>query len=261
MQKKLTILWAFAFFVLLVSWAIKPAQAHHRDGHSRGGGGGGIPLCVTISDASTDNVTSDGNGKLVLNGKASPNTYCHDEQAVDPSSFYVIAGSGGGTGDFVFAASNSSVRSIDLNFSDCVPDTVLPGNEDLCAVRDDVFDTSFSFANRDFDIRSLDPGVSGLADLFLRFNVNKQDKTFEQINFRIADGCPGNPVTVTRLDNGCWTVESTADDEACLFKKTARGRNAPIELQGKYHMPFFMTLHPFSGNFNDQGPIDVASCD
>ncbi len=40
MQKKLTVLFAFAIFVLLVGWAITPAQAHHRDEHSGGGGGG-----------------------------------------------------------------------------------------------------------------------------------------------------------------------------------------------------------------------------
>ncbi len=41
MQKKLTVLFAFAIFVLVVGWAITPVQAHHNPGHSRGGGAGG----------------------------------------------------------------------------------------------------------------------------------------------------------------------------------------------------------------------------
>jgi len=41
MQKKLTVLFTFAIFVLLVGWAVTPAQAHHKDDHDKGGGGGG----------------------------------------------------------------------------------------------------------------------------------------------------------------------------------------------------------------------------
>ena len=44
MQKKLTILFAFAIFVLVVGWAITPAQANPPDQigkHNHGGGGGG----------------------------------------------------------------------------------------------------------------------------------------------------------------------------------------------------------------------------
>jgi len=37
MQKYLTVLFAFAIFVLIVGWTITPVQAHHRPGHSRGG--------------------------------------------------------------------------------------------------------------------------------------------------------------------------------------------------------------------------------
>ena len=35
MQKKLTVLFAFAFFVLLVGWAVTPVQAHDCDNHNR----------------------------------------------------------------------------------------------------------------------------------------------------------------------------------------------------------------------------------
>ncbi len=44
MQKKLAILFAFAIFVLVVGWAITPAQANPPDQigkHNHGGGGGG----------------------------------------------------------------------------------------------------------------------------------------------------------------------------------------------------------------------------
>jgi len=278
MQKKLTAFFAFAIFVLLVGWAITPAQAHcngvmeHEDKHKNcpdsggGGGGGTVPLCVTLTG-----------GKVTPDGSE---PYCHGEEVeADPSvsGFFVIAHIANGTGNFVFNASNSDpqVRSIDLDFSACVPDTVLPGNEALCDTREDDFglfvnDTSFLFATRDFDIRSLgtsDMDNTDSVGLFLRFNVNKQDKTFEQINFRDADGCKGDPVRVERLSEGCWTVESIAPDlgadpvvegdEACLLKTTGRGRNAPIVVQGKYHMPFFMTLQAFSGNFDVAGvPLD-----
>jgi len=51
MQKKLTVLFAFAIFVLLVGWAITPVQAHcvpeheakHKNCGDGGGGGGGDP--------------------------------------------------------------------------------------------------------------------------------------------------------------------------------------------------------------------------
>ena len=44
MQKKLTVLFAFAIFMLLIGWAITPAQANPPDQngkHNHGGGGGG----------------------------------------------------------------------------------------------------------------------------------------------------------------------------------------------------------------------------
>ncbi len=47
MQKKLTVLFAFAIFLLLVGWAVTPAQAHHDPGHSGGGGGKTAGTIVT----------------------------------------------------------------------------------------------------------------------------------------------------------------------------------------------------------------------
>jgi len=49
MQKKLTILWAFAFYVLVVGWAITPAQADKPNGGKHNHGGDDDPPTATVN--------------------------------------------------------------------------------------------------------------------------------------------------------------------------------------------------------------------
>ncbi len=115
----------------------------------------------------------------------------------------------------------------------------------------------------------LNPNDSKLVNLVVRFGFNEN---FQQIRRRINYGtnpneCRSDAVTVKRLTNGCWTVESIAPDpganldgdEACMFKGTGRGTNASIESQGTYHMPFLMTLQEITGFENNGDPI-LDSC-
>jgi len=72
MQKNLTVLFAFAIFVLVVGWAITPVSAHCKPNgphvaHCNGDppsddGGANIRVTVFITDAVGDGLMSDGGG-------------------------------------------------------------------------------------------------------------------------------------------------------------------------------------------------------
>ena len=80
------------------------------------------------------------------------------------------------------------------------------------------------------------------------------------INYGTRFECGSDPVTVTRLDEGCWEVESFPDNVACLILDTGHGSKAAFELQGRYNMPFLMTLRTFSGLNEGNMPMELASC-
>ena len=107
---------------------------------------------------------------------------------------------------------------------------------------------------------STDSDTVELVVRFGFFNENLQ-QIRRRINYGpIVEGCTSHLVTVRRLTDGCWEVESMAPtDEACVFKGIGRGKNASIELQGTYHMPFLLTLQEITGT-DDTGPI-LASCE
>jgi len=77
MQKKLTVLFAFAIFVLVVGWAITPAQAHCKKNHQGshihctqddpdfGLRKKPVPLTATFDDVGGDNLQSDESGTYV----------------------------------------------------------------------------------------------------------------------------------------------------------------------------------------------------
>ena len=104
MQKKLTVLFAFAIFVLVMGLAITPTMTEavnckknpsHRNCTDGDGGGATVPLCVTIrndlTNDPTDKVTPD--DKFTHDGDLMHPPYCHGEEAETEfsSSFYVIS--------------------------------------------------------------------------------------------------------------------------------------------------------------------------
>lgn len=145
MQKKLTVLFAFAIFVLVLGWAITPVQAedckgkHKKDPDCDGKGGGGpegTPLCVTFGDAPGDRVTSDGE---------MPEEYCNH---VGSTGLVTLSSNG----TFIFASSGKgATRRFGLDFTDCVTD------DQDCGSRDFAIEDPFSVDHTDlasFNIHS-----------------------------------------------------------------------------------------------------------
>ena len=274
MQKKLTILFAFAIFVLVLgmqtdSYAChKNANPHGKNSTCDDGGGGGgvdIPLCVTLpADSNIQRIGGNGSLETFCDGEV------HVQARIDRTA-----------GVLAVTLLSLATPRIRLDFSDCVD------NDPNCGARADEFaeivtgeppgDTLPRLAmvgfNSDDTLDFTTLPSSSPANLVVRFGFFNEN--FQQIRRRInygpivnglnvggvLEGCTSNPVTVTRFSDGCWVVESIAPDlpteegdEACLFKGTGRGKRASIELQGTYHMPFQMFLK------DQREGIDTTGC-
>ena len=204
--------------------------------------------------------------------------FCDDEAHVSAS----IDGKGGVLDVSLFSLVTPRVR---LDFRGCVSNDLNCGARDFNALvtgdqpggqlgmvgfnSDDMLD----FTVLTHEGADTDRDTVNLVVRFGLFNTNLQ-QIRRRINYGpivnglnvddVLENCTSNLVTVTRLTDGCWTVESIAPDpeanpvvdgdEACLSKGTGRGKNASIELQGTYHMPFLMTLQEIKADGS------LASC-
>jgi len=312
MQKKLTILFAFAIFVLLVGWAATPAFAAQPEckgqnknsvecgGSSGGGAPRDIPLCVTLEAVDPTGIGGiggievDDDGVPILDDAGLPvsitETFCDHEFFPDAGGVHAGITDEGKLNIALWAG---PFPRVELDFSDCI--VIAQDTDPDCENRDiatnvdsilsggkDVGDTSglsgvtFS-ADEAFNFIPTEDGVPILfqdapVKLVVRIDVftgqiDTPKQSTRTINYGTRlDDCGSDPVTVTRLTDGCWTVESNAPipgvdegDKACLIQDIGHGRKAQPLLQGRYHMPFFMTLKEIT--FNELGnPDGVASC-
>lgn len=214
-------------------------------------GGQDIPLCVTLTGG---NVTGD---------DVMDNTYCNVETGVTA----IIQERGG---HFILTVHDTVVtgRSIGIDFSDCVPDDEIPDNTALCADRDfpqlvgeagksvdDPELTEFIFSSSfDFDLLNMGEGEEGVGvGLRLGFRLDGDPNIKRIINFTSTprEGvCLGDNVTVSRLTEGCWLMESIVPGlgeeggEGCHIRRNSgvgRSTNSVIK-QGTYNMPFLLEL-------------------
>ena len=245
MQKKLTVLFAFAIFVLLVGWAVTPAQAEHCKGKHKtdpgcdgggGGGGGTIPVTVFIVDAVGDGLMSDGIGHYI--------------DRVDKVSVGIgsTVGLKGQLAMHLGVRGNQpAIRQLFLDFTHCVsediegmttctppslPDDLTPGPTNLYTSGVNlkemvVNDTTSSALNMsvNIDLNSIDQGIWTLFFYYSSF----------------ADCQDGTKVGVTRTGDDTWVIEAgrVFGAVACLAQNVgAKG----YEFRGRYFMPFQMEV-------------------
>ncbi len=259
MQKNLTILFTFAIFVLVLGWAITftSALAKGRPEPKTKG----TPLCVTFRDDDGDRVTS--NDMSVIN------PYCNH---VGSTGLVTLSPNG----DFIFASTGGkeATRRFGLDFTDACVDS----EEDLdddgtldCTAREldfgpvvDPADLAWFNINSDshIDLTDIDDFPVGTdpmkwrtVGLNIRFTLEGDEKITRTINFDPKNeswACPAGPdngdqVTVMRPTEGCWMLFSLATQEGCLTASNSHAggsgkKTVSVEPQGRYHMPFLMTL-------------------
>lgn len=142
------------------------------------------------------------------------------------------------------------------------------------------FNTGNAFPD-DVDFANLARDMPTLTNLVVRFTfyssiIDSPKHSNRTIHFggpvpdESGDTCESDKVMVTRLEgteadgdttDDCWVVESLPDDEACLILDIKNGNNITTTLQGKYHMPFTMSLAKFADSFDSDGaPNDLVEC-
>ncbi len=100
-----------------------------------------------------------------------------------------------------------------------------------------------------------DPMKWRTVGLNIRFTLDGDEKITRTINFDPKNeswACPAGPdngdqVTVMRPTEGCWMLFSLATQEGCLTASNSHAggsgkKTVSVEPQGRYHMPFLMTL-------------------
>ena len=264
-----------SIFVLLFFGLSDYGYAVHKTSHNPGGPGGGrgdeeaIPLCMTLAE-DTDIQRIGGNGGV--------QTFCDGQ---DPAHVHISISRKNG-GNFAGWMSPGATPLIQLDFTDCTSgncgaldfEDVVTGVDD--PINRGLANVTFLSGSDDgglhFDFESLvpddigeegDPSGATFVDLVVGFGFYGDGAgTTRGINYgldvtslNVADSpqtCFSNKVTVKRVTPGCWEVSSdfSAVGQACLFKESGHGKNASILLQGKYDMPFMMTLQAFSRTFD-----------
>jgi len=156
-----------------------------------------------------------------------------------------------GNGHFILSVGDTS-RSIGIDFSDCDPNS--GDNLNLCDNVRDFPDqigeaggpelTEFLFSSSfNFDLLNMEEGVD--VGLRLEFKLVGDPNIKRIINFTDTprEGvCLGDDLTVSRLTEGCWLMEST--DLGCLIRRNKGvGRSAKSVIEhGTYNMPFLLEL-------------------
>jgi len=251
MQKKLTVLFAFAIFVLVVGWAITPVQAHCKPNgphvaHCNGDpppedGGANIRVKVDFRDASGDRLMSD----------------CHEVQGDCPyinkvdKVVTLIRGTVGGKGNFAMHTSKFAIRRLFLDFSDCASvDTeecrppFLPGG---------VTGQEHGFTPGPANLYTSGVNLGEMAEgeeikynlrLSVNIDLNSIDGGIYTLFFYPSfAGCPdSSPLSVTRgmgTEADTWVIVAGQNAVTCLAENVGA---ADYAFRGLYSMPFQMIL-------------------
>lgn len=256
MQKKLTVLFAFAIFVLVVGWAITPISAHCKQkgphvAHCNGDpapddGGGTIPVTVTFRDAFGDTIKSD--SELILDGNpnGADTTVCvdTDEDNVVDKCPYIDKEDKVGTGILstgrffmhLTKGNQTAIRTRFLDFSDCVLGPCTPP-----FLESEGF-SGFSvgpanMSTRDIDLRGMFVEDSGVANLVMSLNLTSVGRGDWRLFFGITNEfCPSSSnIGVFRAGPDTWVIEAEQKDVACLAEQAGGGE---LIFSGLYRMPF-----------------------
>jgi len=258
MQKKLMVLFAFAIFVLVVGWAITPAQAHCRGDHvakhkncgdgggDDGGGGGGrdIPVSVTFRECNgerfgdglpVEECEPDGIGGFLPDAIQSDGggAYIDGEKKVTAN----IRGNTGNLHLFLTRGGrfHTPIRTLFLDFSDCVADCNPPFDPAGFSVgRVTVFTSGIDL------LRDMNDGDIAPLNMSVNMDLGKEGGIWRLFFDPSREDCRGNNIRVTRDDDAdTWVIEADKSDLACLGEQV--GANEFIS-RGRYRMPFKFTV-------------------
>ncbi len=234
MQKKLTVLFAFAIFVLVVGMQTD-GYACHKGGNDPKGcggtppddGGGNSRVKVFFLDTPGDGLMSDGGGIY--------------EDKVDKVSTG-IGSTGQGKGNFAMHLSKFAIRKLFLDFSD-----------DKCASPGECFPPSPPFDGFTTGGTNLYTSGVNLIEMGendpngnLRLSVNIDLASIEGgiwtlfFYYPSFAACPGSTnIGVTRTGADTWVIVGGQNAVACLAQNVGA---ADYEFSGLYRMPFQMIV-------------------
>ncbi len=243
MLKKLTILCGFAFFVLLVGWAIMPVQA------APPGSCTPWPSCKTGGsddggDKYTAKVTFDDSGCGFCSDNGTP--------YVDGGDDLVAAG--GDKFRFALTLQEGSSRSFFLDFSGncqtppnpCGAPPLLKDGMGLEYVgltsggHENVFSTGHLPEGGGFSLLDMVKGVPLDRNLSISFRDANTDSWVLSFN---PDVCTSDWVIVTRTSATTWEfVPDTENGAIACLERRKNGTSGPLILQGTYDVPFKFTV-------------------
>jgi len=264
MQKKLTVLFAFAIFVLVVGWALTPAQAHtgnpcphepknpdHK--HCTGdpplddGGGGPVPVTVTFRDDVGDTIRSDSELILTMgNPNGADVTGCELDNCpyinkVDKVVALIRSTAGQGTANFVMHLSKFAIRTLFLDFRNCAsgdtdPNCTPPFLRDFTVGPTNIFTSGVNLSEM-----AADSTITLSMSMSVGIDLNSIDLGIWRFFFgNINADCTGSStIGVTRNNADTWVIEAEQDDFACLAEQVGAGEFEP---HGLYRMPFMITV-------------------
>ena len=250
MQKKLTVLFAFAIFVLLVGWAVTPVQAHTKFCNSKpehkhcseplpdDGGSDKYSVDVEFRDRNCD--SDMGNRDHFCSD--SPNGAAPYEDGVadvtaggDKFRFQLVLG--------------SDKRTFFLDFSDGLDDDNVPDNcvsgcgGDVPVLNNGLTSGSGSenvFSTGEPPFSLLDMGVTVPNNLPRSLWINFRDTVGDdwELIFNPSE-CDSNLVEVTRINPTKW--EFVSDGKIACLQVRVGGRGPTIP-RGRYRVPFTLTV-------------------
>ncbi len=238
MQKKLTVLFAFAIFVLVVGWAITftPALAK-KGGNGKGGGGGGGGDTIRVMVTFRDFLASEAFSPDHLMSDCQMGNCPYIDKVVKVSTGI------GTSGNFFMKltkGNQQAIRTLFLDFSDCasfddlgVPTCNPPFPTGFTVGPANMFTSGINL--RDFT------GTRGDLRLRVPFDLTSIEGGLWSLFFdsSIMD-CPGSSsIGVTRTNVDTWVIEAGQGAVACLARLAGGGE---LIFSGLYIMPFKITV-------------------
>ena len=243
MQKNLTVLFAFAIFVLIVGWAITPVQAHcsddpthnakHKndpcipDGGGGKGGGGSVELDGLFRDAVNppDRIQSD-----------TEEGFTHDHNpydvVVDKHRFNIVIG--------------SANRKLILDFTDCFDPVT---GDPICTEQHNPPAFSLLGLNpvmmathvtEDVDLVQLDGTEPVNLEIWFEDDDGRAWRFIFQTHINACPEGDGStePIDIRRVDANTWVIEADLQ-VGCLLHQEEKPKR--LSFQGLYNMRFQIT--------------------
>lgn len=192
-----------------------------------------IPVQVEFEDRADDGIKSHG-GQIYSDEESKVQTFI----GRNCGQFWLDTNTSGNAG---------AGRTLTLNFAAIATNPPAPLSSPFQPESVEIITAREDYGTTYVDLRAMAPGSSELVALRLKFYMMDEMKGgkifwvlhFGDVLWADPDGDMGNPVTVTRLNQDQWTVESLSSDQARLEHHVNWGESIFI---GYYSMPFKITI-------------------